>query len=196
MLLFRLTTKTYLSLQLLEYLPIHVPVYYPTCTFSYFHSDQSQRPTPHSEHRFPAPSGCRKPVLSFRQTVITYLSSHLFYIFTGSISFFNWLYMRTYLSTHLLVWVPIDPPKNWMYLVILMLLVNHKDLPAEPTSRINYQHVHTCATLKTLPVHFYASISKYFNISLIIIRLVCKDFKKEEEEEEIPLSHNLGFQDD
>ena len=39
MLLFRLTIKTYLSPQLLVYLPIFVPVHGPTCSFSYFHSD-------------------------------------------------------------------------------------------------------------------------------------------------------------
>ena len=39
MLLFRLTTKTYLSPQLLVYLPIAVPVHDPTCSFSYFNSD-------------------------------------------------------------------------------------------------------------------------------------------------------------
>ena len=114
------------------------------------------------------------PVLS---SVVLHIRRLPFHQLTGSISFFNWLYMRTYLSTHLLVWVPIDPPKYWMYLVILMLLVNHEDLPAEPTCRINY-HVHRCTSSKTLPVHFYSSISKYFNISLIIIWLVCKDFKK------------------
>ena len=40
MLLFRLTTKTYLSPQLLLYLPIDVPVHYPTCSFWLFHSDK------------------------------------------------------------------------------------------------------------------------------------------------------------
>ena len=35
MLLFRLTIKTYLSLQLLAYLPIFVPVHGPTCSFFY-----------------------------------------------------------------------------------------------------------------------------------------------------------------
>ena len=34
-----LTTKTYLSLQLLVYLPIDVPVHNPTCSFSYSLSD-------------------------------------------------------------------------------------------------------------------------------------------------------------
>ena len=39
MLLFRLTIKTYLSPQLLVYLPIFVPVHGPTGSISYFHSD-------------------------------------------------------------------------------------------------------------------------------------------------------------
>ena len=45
MLLFRLTIKTYLSPQLLVYLPIFVPVHGPTCSFWYFHSDQPFRST-------------------------------------------------------------------------------------------------------------------------------------------------------
>ena len=40
MLLFRLTIKTYLLPQLLVYLPKFVPVHGPTCSFSYFHSDE------------------------------------------------------------------------------------------------------------------------------------------------------------
>ena len=40
MLLFRLTTKTYLSPQLLLYLPTYVPVHYPTCSFWLFHSNK------------------------------------------------------------------------------------------------------------------------------------------------------------
>ena len=39
MFFFGLTTKTYLSPQLLVYLPIDVPVYDPTCSFSYSLSD-------------------------------------------------------------------------------------------------------------------------------------------------------------
>ena len=39
MILFHLTTKTYLSPQLLVYLPIDVPVHDPTCSFSYNLSD-------------------------------------------------------------------------------------------------------------------------------------------------------------
>ena len=38
-LLFRLTTKTYLSPQLLVYMPLDVPAQDPTCSFLYFHSD-------------------------------------------------------------------------------------------------------------------------------------------------------------
>ena len=38
MLLLCLTTKTYLSPQLLVYLPINVPVHDPACSFSYFYS--------------------------------------------------------------------------------------------------------------------------------------------------------------
>ena len=40
MLLLCLTMKTYLSPQLLVYLPIDVPVHDPTCSFSYFHSEK------------------------------------------------------------------------------------------------------------------------------------------------------------
>ncbi len=40
MLLFCLTTKTYLSPQLLVYMPIDLPVHYPTCSFWLFHSDK------------------------------------------------------------------------------------------------------------------------------------------------------------
>ena len=39
MLFFHLTTKTYLSPQLLVYMHIDVPVHYPTCSCSYCHSD-------------------------------------------------------------------------------------------------------------------------------------------------------------
>ena len=39
MLLFCLTIKTYLSPQLLVYMPVHVPVHDPTCSFLYLHSD-------------------------------------------------------------------------------------------------------------------------------------------------------------
>ena len=39
MLLFHLTTKTYLSPQLLVYLPIDVPVHDSTCSLSDFHYD-------------------------------------------------------------------------------------------------------------------------------------------------------------
>ena len=40
LLLFCLTTKTYLSPQLLVYMPIDVSVHYPTCSFWLFHSDR------------------------------------------------------------------------------------------------------------------------------------------------------------
>ena len=40
MLLFCLTTKTYLLPQLLVYMPIDVPVHDPTCSFWYLHSDK------------------------------------------------------------------------------------------------------------------------------------------------------------
>ena len=40
MLLFCLTTKTYLSSQLLVYMPIDLPVHYPTSSFWLFHSDK------------------------------------------------------------------------------------------------------------------------------------------------------------
>ena len=39
MLLVHLTIKTYLSQQLLVYLPIFVPIHGPTGSFLYFHSD-------------------------------------------------------------------------------------------------------------------------------------------------------------
>ena len=40
MLLFCLNTTIYLSPQLLVYMPIHLPVHYPTCSFWLFHSDK------------------------------------------------------------------------------------------------------------------------------------------------------------
>ena len=40
-----------------------------------------------------------------------------------------------------------------------LLLANHKDLPAELTNSL---YVHRCTHSKTLSIHFYASIRKYF----------------------------------
>ena len=55
-------------------------------------------------------------IISFRQTICTYLSCSQIYLFINQpfnlCVFFTWLYMHTYLSTHLLVCVPTDPPEN------------------------------------------------------------------------------------
>ena len=95
MLLFCLNTTIYLSPQLLVYMPIHLPVHYPTCSFWLFHSDKPFVLT--------CPLACCSKYLQI------YLSSiNRFNLCV----FFTWLYMHTYLSTHLLVCLPTDPPEN------------------------------------------------------------------------------------
>ena len=94
MLLFCLTTKTYLSPQLLVYVPIDLPVHYPTCSFWLFHSDKPFVPV------------LLPVVLNIRR--FTFSSVIRFNLCV----FFTWLYMHTYLSNHLLVCVPTDPPEN------------------------------------------------------------------------------------
>ena len=97
-----LTTKTYLSSQLLVYMPIDLPVHYPTCSFWLFHSDK--------------PFVLTCPLTCSSKYSQIYPFFFFFYQSTGSIPCvcvcFTWLYMHTYLSTHLLVCVPTDPPEN------------------------------------------------------------------------------------
>ena len=78
-------------------------------------------------------------VLFSQQTVSTYQSSHLFYIFTdlpfhqptGSICFFH-LVLRAHLFVNSSAGLCTDIPTwKWKYLLILMLLANHEDLPAD-----------------------------------------------------------------
>ena len=90
-------------------------------------------------------------IISFRQTISTYLSSYLlFLVFTDLPStnqfhlcvFFMWLYMHSFcssLSTHLLVCIPTEPPKILMLLAITM-----------KTCWFNCLHVHRCTCSKNL----------------------------------------------
>ena len=70
------------------------PVHYPACSFLLFHSD-------------------KQFVLTFLSPVVLNIRRFTFFINQPfSLCFFSWLYMHTYLSTHLLDCVPTDPPEN------------------------------------------------------------------------------------
>ena len=75
--------------------PIDLPVHYPTCSFWLFHSDKTFVLT--------CPLTC---FLNIRRFTLS--STNRFHLCV----FFNWLYMHIYLSTHLLVCVPTEPPEN------------------------------------------------------------------------------------
>ena len=93
-LLFCLSTKTYLSPQLPVYIPIDLPIHYPTCSFWLFHSDK------------PFVLTCPLTYCS-KYSQIYHFINQLFNLCV----FFTWLYMHTYLSTPLLVGTT-DPPEN------------------------------------------------------------------------------------
>ena len=105
MLLFCLTTKTYLSPQLLVYMPIDLPVHYPTCSFWLFHSD--------------------KPFVL--TCPLTYCSKYSqIYIFINQPVQFVCVFHLA-LNAHLSVNTPAGlrtdrPTQKWMYVLILMLL--------------------------------------------------------------------------
>ena len=90
MLSFQLTMKTYLSTQLLLYMPTDAPVHQPNCSFDIF-----------------IPTNCYYLPIVLNIHRSTHLSTHKFSLL---ISF--QLNMHTYLSTHLLVYVPTEPPEN------------------------------------------------------------------------------------
>ena len=92
-LLFCLTTKAFLSPQLLVYMPIDLPVHYPTCSFYFIPTNQLYLPV-------------LSPVLNIHR--FTFSSINRFNLCVS----FTWLYMHTYLSIHLLVCVPTDPREN------------------------------------------------------------------------------------
>ena len=91
---FRLTTNTYLSPQLPVYMPIHVPVYDLTCSFSYFHSDQPIRSTRQSFYC----STCPQMYLFISKPV------QFIFIFRHN--------MHNDLSNHLLRYLRTDSPEN------------------------------------------------------------------------------------
>ena len=124
MLVFLLTTKTYLSQQLLVYMPIYVPFHDPTCSLF---------------------------ILSFRLTVTIYPSTFLLFCmstdvpvhhYTASVCFlfcgitctmtFQLIYWGTYPQIH--------PKINLPVYLHVSLSSNHKDLPVTTTTCV---HVHT-----------------------------------------------------
>ena len=90
MLLLWLRRKTYLSPQLLVYLPFYVPVHDPSCSFSYFHSNL--------------------PVNVSTVLHVHRLTCSSIYLFSLFLLFLHIL--RSDLSTHLLGYLPTDPPEN------------------------------------------------------------------------------------
>ena len=139
-LLLCLTTKTYLSPQILVYLPIDVPFHDPTCSFSYFISDETLRSTRQrfyssawlclsvyfhvslsSNHKdlpvttctrvYPFMSYLFSFILQFRQTAKIYPSAFLLRCMTMFIVMhLIRLTTKIYLSPQLLVCLPIHVP--------------------------------------------------------------------------------------
>ena len=126
--LFGITSTFYLSTHLPGYVHTDLPDFFlpvylhasllsnhkdlPVTTITCVHAHRSTRSLPYLFIL----------IISFRQTIWTYLplacSSKYseIYLFINQpfnlCVFFTWLYMHTYLSTHLLVCVPTDPPEN------------------------------------------------------------------------------------
>ena len=117
MLLFRLTTKTYLSSQLLVYLPIHVPVHDHTCSFLYLIQI----------NRWDLPVNVSTALHVRRRT---WLSVYLFSLFL----LLFWHNMHNYRSTHLLGYVHTDPHENKS--TCLSPLPKNKNLPVTTTTCI------------------------------------------------------------
>ena len=125
MLLLCLRTKTYLSPQLLVYLPFYVPVHDPTCSFSYFHSDSPLRST---RQRFHC-STCPQTYL-FISIPVQFI--FLFLGITCAMTF-QLIYWGTYTQIH---------PK--VYLTVYL----HASLPSNnnglPVTTTTCPHVHRC----------------------------------------------------
>ena len=119
MLLFHLTIKTYLSPQLLVYLPIDVPVHDPTCSFS-LSFWEPLRSTRQSFYCSPCPH-----VYLFITIPVQFISS--FFGITCAMTF-QLVYWGTYTHTHLKINLPVYLHAS--------LLSNHKDLPVTTTISI------------------------------------------------------------
>ena len=149
MFFFCLTTKTYLSPQLLVYLPIDVPAQDPACSFLYLNSDYPLRHV-HS-------CTCSS----------VYLFSLFLFGITSTITFqlICWgTYTQIYLKINLPVCLhafllfnhkdlpQIYPKINLSVYLHAYLLFNHKDLPV--TSATNLCTCPYSYPFITLPVHF------------------------------------------
>ena len=122
MLLFRQTTNTYLSPQLLVYMPIDVPIHDPTCScYTFIPINRSDLlvhgSTVQHVHRW------------------TCSSVYLF-----SLLLLFWHNLRNDLSTHLLGYLHKDPPEN-IFTCLPSCLSFHKDLPVTTTTCV---HAHRC----------------------------------------------------
>ena len=105
MFLFRLTSKTYLSPQLLVYLPIDVPVHYTTCSFWLFHSDK------------PFVLTCPLTCCSKYLQIYPFISQLVPFVCVFHLA------LHAHLSVNSSAGLRTDrPTRKWTYLLILMLL--------------------------------------------------------------------------
>ena len=152
MLLFRLTTKTYLSPNVLVYMFL-------MCT-----ADRCTRSWPYLFIL----------ILSFQLTLIIHLSSHLLvYIYLQIYPFINlpapFLFSPDFTCTFICQLVCCStywhthPKMNAPVNLDDLLLANKEDLSADSTNSLD---VHRYIQSKTLPVHFYTSIPKGNSIKM------------------------------
>ena len=138
MLLFCLTTKTYLSPQLLVYMPIDQLVHYPTCSFWLFHSNKLFVLT--------CPLTCSKysQIYLFIDQLVQFVCFSPGFTCTLICQFICW---SAYQQTHPKMNVPVNFDASDY---------NHEDLPANSTVYMSID-----APVQKLPVKCYASIPIY-----------------------------------
>ena len=105
MLLFCLTTKTYLSPQLIVYMPKDLPVHYPTCSLWLFHSDK------------PFVLTCPLTCCSKYSQIYLFIDQPVQFLCVFHLALHAHLSVKSFAGLR-----TVRPTRKWMYLLILMLL--------------------------------------------------------------------------
>jgi len=105
MLLFCLTTKTYLSPQLIVYMPKDLPVHYPTCSLWLFHSDK------------PFVLTCPLTCCSKYSQIYLFINQPVQFLCVFHLALHAHLSVNSSAGLR-----TVRPTRKWMYLLILMLL--------------------------------------------------------------------------
>ena len=140
MLLFCLNTTIYLSPQLLVYMPIDLPVHYPTCSFWLFHSDK------------PFVLTCPLACCSKYSQIYLFLNQPVQFVCVFHMA------LHAHLSVNSSAGLPTDrPTRKWMYLLILMQLDTQTYLSTYRPVYIPTDHVHLDPSFpvnqEDLPLH-------------------------------------------